>query len=273
MAAGLIAQPWHKAYWSMKERKRLQDEYATGEMEREKERIKYASDTAEGREVRGDDRRYKYDINRDDMKFGRDKEMLDLEYGKRGEYGTAMENLNAANRLAEMQKQQAFVADESSKARSNQANLIQTEAAARQQTAQAEAERARKIKRDAIAAEYLTALQKSQSFVPQAALKPLAEEKAERALKSMDALELRRGAALDAAVTENPMLGLPGGLGAVVRQEEGAAERAQAKEFAERFMPGQGGGGGGARPAPKRIKLGQRRTELEELDRRYMIGR
>lgn len=271
-----IAQPWHKAFWSMKERKRLADEYASGQLERDKERIKYASDVAGGREEAGDTRRFKHE---GDMTFKQNQDRLralETEYRLRGDLEGIRSANDIVNRTAEMDKQAALVQAEAARDNERRRGLFDAEVKSKIDEATALADLKDKRNKEALHEKYKLGLMQQRVPLPAAAVNALADVRANSALNAMQLDEMGRESSMNKVLTEEPKLALPGYIGAETRRDLAEGERAAGQAVIDRLFPGKGGGGPTlAAPAPgTRIKLGgggRKKTNLEELDERYNV--
>lgn len=272
-----IAQPWHKAYWSMKERKRLLDEYATGQQQRELEAAKGKADIAEKVNERGDERQYQYQSRRDAAENDRTLSRMAREYDLRGGLMKSSASIDAGNRMAELNKQAELAAAAAERDRKDKEALLSAQMKMDQDAEQAKIDRARKEKKAPLVGEAREALLKSGIPIPDGMLDVYANELGDKAYNALESGALRRSAAVDQAVIKNPNLALPG-FGAVSRDEVEKGELQLKRDAIERSMPSKtgGGGGGGARvlkpgeriagPPPK-----QKRTPIDDFNERYGI--
>jgi len=269
------AQMWHKAFWSMKERKRLADEYATGELERDKEKIKYASDVTGGREEAGDTRRFKHE---GDMTFKQNQDRLralEKEYQLRSDLSGTTSSHDLRNRTAEMEKQAALTSAAAMTEHQRRIDEINAESNARvaADKAKGDNERARRI--EALQNQYKMGIMKDNPSANPDDAAAMAGLKARSALSAMEAADLQRGAGLNKVLIEEPKLGIPGYIGAETRRDLADDERAAGQAVLERLFPGKSGASPTlAAPAPgTRIKLGggRKKSRIEELDETYNV--
>lgn len=271
-----VSQLWHKGFWSQKERKRLNDEYAVGELERDKERIKYASDLDEGRGERGDNRRFKHE---GDMTFKQNQDRLrelEREYQLRGDLEGVRSGYDLLNRKTEMDIQAAHTQAEADRANQRRRDEFEASTKARIDEATALADLKDKRNKEALHEKYKLGLMQQHAPLPSAAVNALADVRANSALNAMQLDEMKRESGLNKVLTEDPKLGIPGYIGAETRRDLAEGERAAGQAVVDRLFPEKGGRGGPtlAVPAPgTRIKLGggRRKTNLEELDERYNV--